>query len=146
METLPSLVTYIPGLCQCHLHFIVSHCTNHPSFPLQWRLGLCGGSQSAGTNSLTHHLLWPNRGEGVFMAQSGPFSQSGATQDSLYGPYYKCPYMNTLRSTHAHPIVISHIFYLAKALKFCSYPLCFHCRPLYRPALWVAFLLLKLLM
>lgn len=82
-KTLPLLLAYTPGLPQCHFHFTVSHCTNHSSFPLPWRLLLCGSSQSAVSSSLTQHSLWPNGGEGVFMAKSGPFSLSGATQDSL---------------------------------------------------------------
>lgn len=99
METLPLLRAYIPGLSQCHFRFTVSHCTNHSSFPLRWRLELCGSSRRAVSSSLTQRSLWPNGGEGVFMAQSAPFSQSGATQDSLWGPYYKYPYTN-YRYTH----------------------------------------------
>ena len=51
---------------------------------------------------MTQLSLWPNGGEGVFMVQSGLLSQSGATQDSLRGPYYKHPSTYTYRYTHTY--------------------------------------------
>lgn len=90
METLPLLPAYIPDLSQCHFYLTVNHCTNHSSFPLQWRLLLCGGSLGPVSSNTTQLSLWPNRGDSVFMAQSGQFSQSDATQHSPWGFYYKC--------------------------------------------------------
>lgn len=73
------------------------------------------------SSSLTQRSLWPNGGEGVFMAMSGPFSRSGATQDSLWGPYYKC-LTQILRDTHGHISAVTHIAHLAKTLGFCTLP------------------------
>ena len=118
METLPPLRAYIPGLYKCHVHFIVSHCINHSSFPLQCRMELYGSSKRAVSSSLTQHSLWPNGGEGVFMAQSGPFRLSGATQNSLWGP---CRY------TRAHEPVITHDSHQAETPGFlhpCATALC----------------------
>lgn len=65
------------------LRLTVSHCSHQPWFPPRWRLSLCGGGQSRVSGSLPWLSLGPNRGGGVFMAQSGLCSQSGAAPDSL---------------------------------------------------------------
>lgn len=64
------------------LRLTVSHCSHQPWFPPRWRLSLCGGGQNRVSGSLPWLSLGPNRGGGVFMAQSGLCSQSGAAPDS----------------------------------------------------------------
>lgn len=80
-ETAPLNSQRTPDLSRVYL--TESHCSNCSWFPPRWRLLLCGGSQSRVAGSTPYLSLRPNRGGGVFMAQSGLCSQSGAAPDSL---------------------------------------------------------------
>lgn len=80
-ETAPLNSQRTPDLSRVYL--TVSPCSNRSWFPLRWKLLLCGGSQSGVAGSTPYLSLRPNRGGGVFMAQSGLCSQSGAAPDSL---------------------------------------------------------------
>lgn len=69
-----------------HFYLTVSHCSHQSRVPLWWRLSLCGGDQSQVSGSSPWLSLRPNRGGGVFTAQSGLCSQSSAAPDSLSLP------------------------------------------------------------
>lgn len=77
------------------------------------------------------------------MAWFSPFSKSGATQDSLQGPYYKFPYTNTYRYTLYLWFVMS--LTLPKPSSFSPFPLTHSLKFPEAPTLWGALLLLKLL-
>lgn len=85
----PPFLPHYSDFSQCCFQFTVSHCADHSSFPLPWRLVLCGNIQSAAYSSLTRHSLGPNGGKGVLMTASGLFRRSGVTHTTFWEPYYK---------------------------------------------------------